>query len=139
HRPWADTFGVTRIQERWPCPPNLAHSRGVTFERLSKRMVGVGENPAANGAMRLRRAGLSSLHDVDLDLLRLEVLRLGQRYRQHTISVRRFDLPGLHWDRQWQGPLELPRPALGPIAIVLSNRVVPWPLASERQHVARDR
>src|SRR5436190_1762362 len=48
------------------------------------------------------------LENVDLDLARLELLRLGQRDLQHAVAEGRLHLVGLHRHRQLHQPLELP-------------------------------
>src|SRR5207249_207179 len=78
------------------------------------------------------------LHHVDLDLLGLDLVGLGERDGQHAVAIAGLDVAGLDRDRQGQRPLELPEPPLAAVVALLLRLLRPPPLAPERQHVPGD-
>src|SRR5206468_7806080 len=76
------------------------------------------------------------LQNVDLDLARLELLRLGQRDLQHAVAVARLHLVGLHRHRQLHQPLELAVHTLRVQVLAVLGLVVPAALALDREQVA---
>src|SRR5215813_1461681 len=81
---------------------------------------------------------LSPLRHVDLDLLWLDLLGLGQLDGQHAIAIARFDLVRLHRDGQWKSPFEFPEPPLPSVVALLLDLLAPVALAPHGQHVTGD-
>src|SRR5712691_7284588 len=84
--------------------------------------------------LQLRRGAPAAprrLQHVDLDLLRLELLGLGETDGQHPVTVRGLDLVGLHRDRQRERALEFSEPPLVAVDAVLLDLLAPLPLAPE--------
>src|SRR6267142_5480259 len=77
----------------------------------------------------------SGLENVDLDLPRLELFRLGQRDLKHAVAVARLHLVGLHRHRELHQPLELAVRALGVQVLPVLRLVVPAALAPDGEHV----
>src|SRR5688572_21746279 len=79
-----------------------------------------------------------ALHQLDLDLLGLDVLRLGELGLRHAIAVGGLDLVGLPRDRQRHRALEPAVRALDSVDAVVLELLLPRPLALDREHVTRD-
>src|SRR5688572_16179538 len=91
-------------------------------------------------SLRSRAPALPALQDVDLDLAGLELFRLRQPYLEDPVAVAGLHLVGLDGQRQLDQPLELSVHALDVeellVAVLL---LVPAPLTTDAQQVARDR
>src|SRR5262245_27918242 len=113
------TFAMSSVSPSVKCLARTARSR----RRGHRRRLSAGDG----------------LHHVDLDLLRLDLLDLRHADGEDTIPIARLDLVRLHRDRQGQGPLELPDPALPPLVAVLLRYRVRASLGPHNVHCAGNR
>src|SRR5262245_59132104 len=123
----------------------VPRSMPITFAMCHVSLNVCPESPgrASCGTWRGRRwpspPGLCSLRHVDLDLLGLELLDLGERDRQHAVAIAGLDLVGLHRHREREVPLELPVPPLAAVVVLLLHVVIPLALPADGEHLAGDR
>src|SRR5262249_7979184 len=76
---------------------------------------------------------------LDLDLARLDRLDLRKPDLQHAVAVARPHLVRLHGDGQLDVALEVTRPALDSVVVLLLGLGLGHPPAVQREHVADDR